>query len=112
MAPLILFSVRKHHAGGPAQGSCRSTALALTNHDKGKKKQKPLSWPRQIYCRWSTACSLNATPQKELIVDNVGPDPGQTSFGGWGTLRSEPGSRRRTGSDFTMDTTLTALIFG
>jgi hypothetical protein len=33
MAPLILFSVRQHHAGGPAQK--RRIPCAGPNHDKG-----------------------------------------------------------------------------
>ena len=31
-------------------GSCRNTALALSNHDK-VKLPKPLSWLSEVYCR-------------------------------------------------------------
>jgi hypothetical protein len=56
MAPLILFSVRKHHAGGPAQALARpSTALAPTNHDKGGKAGTVVMATASVLLRGNTS---------------------------------------------------------
>ena len=47
-----------------------------------------MSWLSQVYCRCPCARSLNATLQKELVVDN-GPDLGGVRGMGMG-LRSGP----------------------
>jgi hypothetical protein len=76
---------------------------ASPSHDKGGNKG--MSLLKEVYCCWPVACSLRATLQKEFaiticrlqraIIDRgyVGPDLGRAS-GGWGTLRSGPGSRK------------------